>query len=71
MVLLRHKNALCSRVIFYLLLIGLAGQRKKGLKVRAKRLMDELWLQVQVSEQDSDLTEREELLIVALSYINH
>lgn len=28
-------------------------------------------LQVQVSEQDSDLTEREELLIVALGYVNH
>lgn len=69
--LLKHKNASCSRVLFYLLLNGLAGQRKKRLKVRAKRLMDKLWLQVQVSEQDSDLTEREELLIVALSYINH
>lgn len=47
------------------------GQRKKGQKVRAQRLTDKLWVQVQVKVQVSDLTERQELLIVALGYINH
>lgn len=39
--------------------------------MKAKSSTDELWLQVQVSKPDSDLAEREELLIVALSYVNH
>lgn len=39
--------------------------------MKAESSTDELWLQVQVSKQDSDLAEREELLIVALSYVNH
>ena len=34
-------------------------------------MMDEKWLQLQVTEQYSDLTEREELLIVALCYVDH
>lgn len=42
-------------------------EEQKGHEVRTQRLTDKLWLQVYVS----DLTERQELLIVALGYINH
>lgn len=52
-------------------LIVFLGQRKQGQKVRPQRLTDELWVQVQVLVLISDLTERQELLIVALGYINH
>lgn len=62
-------HAALSVYIYYLL--AFARQRKKGQKVRAQRPTDKLWLQVKVSVQVSDLTERQELLIVALGYINH